>query len=264
MHGLGNDFLIFNEINESLLNPKFIRKISNRKTGIGCDLVVFVKDSLSNYCDIYAKFINSDGSVAETCGNALRCIGKEYFRIKKKNNLAIETETRIIDVEDYGNGDICVDMGEPKYDCNSIPLLSRISSNELEIDLEYLKKGYAVNVGNPHLIFFVDEVRIDPLVKNSKQIEKLGYFPEGVNVSVVQLIDENTIKIITHERGVGITEACGSGACASVCVAHKKKMVSEKVCVEMIGGKLNIELTNNNHILMIGKATKVFEGIIEA
>ena len=119
-------------------------------------------------------------------------------------------------------------MGEPKYDCNAIPLLSRISSNELEIDLEYLKKGYAVNVGNPHLIFFVDEVRIDPLVKNSKQIEKLGYFPEGVNVSVVQLIDENTIKIITHERGVGITEACGSGACASFVVAKKKKWYLKK------------------------------------
>ena len=100
-------------------------------------------------------------------------------------------------------------------------------------------------------MIFVDEVRIDPLVKNSKQIEKLGYFPEGVNVSVVQLIDENTIKIITHERGVGYNGGMRIWSmCKGVCVAHKK-MVSEKVCVEMIGGKLNIELTNNNHILMI-------------
>ena len=263
MHGLGNDFVIFNSTEKKLHDPKFIKKISDRKTGIGCDLVVITKNSDTEYCDIHAKFINSDGTTAEVCGNALRCLGKEFFKLKQKKHLVIETDKRLIDIEDYGNGNICVDMGKPKYDCNSIPLTSKNNNNTISFDLEYLKIGYALNVGNPHLIFFVEQLNKNLLEKNSQEIENLEFFPEGVNISIVKIINKQLVKIMTHERGVGVTHACGSAACASVLIAKEKDHVTDKVCVEMTGGKLNIEITSDNNVLMIGTAKKVFEGIMD-
>lgn len=263
MHGLGNDFVIFNSTEKKLHDPKFIKKISDRKTGIGCDLVVITRNSDKDYCDIYAKFINSDGTTAEVCGNALRCLGKHFFELKQKKNLVIETDTRLIDIEDYGNGNICVDMGKPKYDSNSIPLSSEDKNNTISLDLEYLKIGTALNVGNPHLVFFVNQLNKNLLEKNSKEIENLEFFPEGVNISIVQIINKQLVKIITHERGVGVTQACGSAACASVVIAREKDYVMDKVCVEMTGGKLNIEITSDKNVLMIGTAKKVYEGMID-
>ena len=263
MHGLGNDFVIFNSTEKKLHDPKFIKKISDRKTGIGCDLVVITRNSDTEYCDIYAKFINSDGTKAEVCGNALRCLGKEFFKLKQKKHLVIETDKRLIDIEDYGNGNICVDMGKPKYDCNSIPLSSENNNNTISFNLEYLKIGYALNVGNPHLVFFVEQLNKNLLEKNSKEIENLEFFPEGINISIVKIINKQLVKIMTHERGVGVTQACGSAACASVLIAKEKDHVTDKVCVEMTGGKLNIEITSDNNVLMIGTAKKVFEGIMD-
>ena len=263
MHGLGNDFVIFNSTEKKLHDPKFIKKISDRKTGIGCDLVVITRNSDTEYCDIYAKFINSDGTTAEVCGNALRCLGKEFFKLKQKKHLVIETDKRLIDIEDYGNGNICVDMGKPKYDCNSIPLSSENNKNTISFDLEYLKIGYALNIGNPHLVFFVEQLNKNLLEKNSKEIENLEFFPEGINISIVKIINKQLVKIMTHERGVGVTQACGSAACASVLIAKEKDYVTDKVCVEMTGGKLNIEITSDNNVLMIGTAKKVFEGIMD-
>jgi len=263
MHGLGNDFVIYNSKEDGLDDPKFIKQIADRKTGIGCDLVVITRDSDKEYCDIYAKFINSDGTTAEICGNALRCLGKELFKLKEKKQVVIETDKRLIDLEDYGNGNVCVDMGKPNYDCNSIPLSSKNNNNIIDFNLEYLKNGFALNIGNPHLIFFVNQLKKSLLEKDSKEIESLNFFPEGVNISVVKVINDRVLKIMTHERGVGVTQACGSAACASVIAAKEKKHVSDKVCVEMTGGKLNIEITNNNHVLMIGKAKKVYEGVMD-
>lgn len=263
MHGLGNDFVIFNSTEKKLHDPKFIKKISDRKTGIGCDLVVITKNSDTGYCDIYAKFINSDGTKAEVCGNALRCLGKEFFKSKQKKHLVVETEKRLIDIEDYGNGNICVDMGKPKFDCNSIPLSSEKNNNTINFDLEYLKIGYALNLGNPHLVFFAEHLNKNLLEKNSKEVENLKIFPEGVNISVVKIINKKLLKIMTHERGVGVTQACGSAACASVLIANEKNYVTDKVCVEMTGGKLNIEITSDNNVLMIGTAKKVFEGTMD-
>ena len=263
MHGLGNDFVIYNAREDGLDDPKFIKQIADRKTGIGCDLVVITRDSDKEYCDIYAKFINSDGTTAETCGNALRCLGKELFKSKEKKQLVIETDKGLIDIEDYGNGNVCVDMGRPNYDCSSIPLSSEDNNNIIDFNLEYLKIGFALNIGNPHLIFFVSQLKKSLLEKDSKEIESLNFFPEGVNISVVKVINDRALKIMTHERGVGVTQACGSAACASVLAAKEKKNVSDKVCVEMTGGKLNIEITNNNHVLMIGKAKKVYEGVMD-
>ncbi len=185
------------------------------------------------------------------------------FSIKKKKNLVIETDTRLIDLEDYGDGNICVDMGKARYDCIEIPMSSENNKNIIDFDLEYLKIGFALNIGNPHLVFIVEDLKNNLLVKNSKEIEKLDLFPKGVNISVVKVINDKSLKIMTHERGAGITKACGSGACASVLVAKKKNYVTDKVCVEMTGGKLNIEITDDQHVLMIGTAKKVYEGVID-
>ena len=154
-------------------------------------------------------------------------------------------------------------MGKPKFDCNSIPLSSEKNNNTINFDLEYLKIGYALNLGNPHLVFFAEHLKKNLLEKNSKEVENLKIFPEGVNISVVKIINKKLLKIMTHERGVGVTQACGSAACASVLIANEKNYVTDKVCVEMTGGKLNIEITSDNNVLMIGTAKKVFEGTMD-
>jgi diaminopimelate epimerase len=260
MHGLGNDFVIFYNEDKKLHDETFVRKISNRKTGIGCDLVAFVDDSKSKFSNLEVTFFNSDGSKANTCGNALRCIGKNYFDNNKVQNLVVDTDSGLIDIQDYGNGNISVDMGKPKFDCESIPISSKTGQNEAKINLSYLKGGIALNVGNPHLIFFVDKIDKRLLEKNSQEICKLNIFPDGVNISAVKIVDKSLIKVLTHERGVGITDACGSGACASFAVGNLLNYVQRKVCVEMKGGNLNIEFSKDKHIIMIGKAKKVFEG----
>ncbi len=262
MHGLGNDFVIFRNEFVEHYDEKFIKKISDRKTGVGCDLVAFVNDSKSKFADLEVKFYNSDGSKAKTCGNALRCIGKNYFEHNKVQNLVIETESGLVDIQDYGNGNISVDMGKPNFACDAIPVISKTGDNKININFSYLKEGTALSLGNPHLIFFVDKIDRIALEKDSQKVKKLNIFPDGVNISVAKIINSESLEVLTYERGVGITQACGSGACASFVVAKLLNHVQEKVCVEMKGGNLNIELSKDKHIIMVGKATKVFEGTL--
>ncbi len=262
-HGLGNDFVIFTELSYSKINTKLVKHICDRKTGVGCDLAVFLKTSDKNYVDIVLRFFNRDGSEAEICGNALRCIGKYYFEKFNKSNITVETHSGLIDVEKYNQDKIAVDLGKPKLEWEKIPLSFETDTMNLNLDFKYLKGGFAVNIGNPHLVFFVDVINEEKLEKDSKEILKKKIFPNGVNVSIVKLVSKNEINILTFERGVGITSACGSGAGAAVFASYKLNLCDKKVKVRMSGGDLNIEITGDEHILTIGDACLVFEGKIK-
>ncbi len=263
MHALGNDFVIILMEDEVQISKKIIENLSNREKGVGCDLVVFLQEKKDNFSDLKASFYNSDGSEAEVCGNALRCIGKYFFRKSKKKNIVVETISGLIDIEEESKDKIIVDLGTPKFGWKEIPLGHNVDNYNMEIKLDYLKGGFALNIGNPHLGFFVDELVEKRFVSNCKNLINDSLFPQGINVSAVKIISRNQISSMTFERGVGMTSACGTGACASVIASNKKNFCEKKVNVHMRGGNLDVEISNDNHIFMIGNAVEVFEGRID-
>ena len=260
MHGLGNDFVIIGPGEKIKITKKLIRNISNRKHGIGCDLVVVLDETKLDYTDLKANFYNSDGSSAEICGNALRCVGKLFFNQNKKSNLIVETDSKLIEIELENDGNVRVDMGIPKFDWKDIPLSKNLDSLNLGINFEYLQGGLTLNLGNPHLVFFSEVLDKKKIMIDSKKILLQSMFPEGVNISVVKVLSRNIIEVITLERGVGLTDACGSGACASAMASLLRKFVDPKTKVIMRGGDLDIEISPNNNISMLGGANFVFTG----
>ena len=261
-HGLGNDFVIFTKHSKLNISKKLVKFLSDRKKGVGCDLTVFLNKSENNYSDLVARFFNKDGSEAEVCGNALRCIGNYYFKKFNKKNVTVETNSGLIDVEKNINEKISVDLGKPKISWDKIPIKIDVDTQNLDFDFDYLKGGFAVNVGNPHVIFFVDNLNESELKKDSEKIIKTNFFPNGVNVSIVKVLSRSKVNILTYERGVGITDACGSGAGASVFASNKLNFCDKNVEVSMAGGNLFVEITRDEHILTIGEAKDVFVGQI--
>ncbi len=262
MHGLGNDFLIF-PWSEELPKKTIIKALSSRSKGVGCDLVVFLVKLEKNIANYKTHFFNHDGTRAEICGNAIRCIGKLHYEKFSSRNCLIETDTGLVDVEFNDDSTVSVDIGSPKFNWKDIPLIKKMDSFNLGFDFSYLKNGFALSLGNPHLIFVVDKIDKKKLIEESLKVRKSKIFPEGVNVSVVEILKKNEISILTNERGVGVTEACGTGACASVIATNKMQLVENKVSVNMPGGFLKVEITPNEHIFMTGDATKVYEGKID-
>ena len=261
-HGLGNDFVIFTEHSKLNISKKLVKFLSDRKKGVGCDLTVFLNKSENNYSDLVARFFNNDGSEAEVCGNALRCIGNYYFKKFNKKNVTVETNSGLIDVEKNISQKISVDLGKPNISWDKIPIKIDVDTQNLDFDFDYLKGGFAVNVGNPHVIFFGDYLDVSELKKDSEKIIKTNFFPSGVNVSIVKVLSRSKVNILTYERGAGITDACGSGAGASVFASNKLNFCDKNVEVSMAGGNLFVEITRDEHILTIGEAKDVFEGQI--
>ena len=261
-HGLGNDFVIFTKHSKLNISKKLVKFLSDRKKGVGCDLTVFLNKSENNYSDLVARFFNKDGSEAEVCGNALRCIGNYYFKKFNKKNVTVETNSGLIDVEKNISEKISVDLGKPNISWDKIPIKINVDTQNLDFDFDYLKGGFAVNVGNPHVIFFVDNLNESELKKDSEKIIKTNFFPNGVNVSIVKVLSRSKVNILTYERGVGITDACGSGAGASVFASNKLNFCDKNVEVSMAGGNLFVEITRDEHILTIGDAKDVFVGQI--
>ncbi len=261
MHGLGNDFVIIFSKNSNFSEEK-IKFLCDRKVGIGCDLLVILSESTEKISDYSAVFYNSDGTRAETCGNALRCIGKLHYERKAELNCLVETDSGLIDVEYIDDKNICVDLGIPKFNWKEIPLNHNIDNLDLGIKLDYLKGGFALNMGNPHLIFFVEKLDSKKLINDSKVIINGPLFPEGVNISSVKIESKETFSLNTFERGVGLTSACGTGASAGFVAAYKMDLINQKAVAIMKGGKLSVEIKNDNHILITGNAIKVYEGEI--
>jgi diaminopimelate epimerase len=259
MHGLGNDFLIF-PWSEELPQKKLIKALSSRSKGVGCDLVVFLVKLEKNIANYKTHFFNHDGTRAEICGNALRCIGKLHYERFNSKNCLIETDSGLIDIEFNDDYTVSVDIGSPKFDWKDVPLIREMDGSNLGFDFPYLKNGFALNIGNPHLVFVVDKIDKKKLAQDSLKVRNSKIFPEGVNINVVEILKKNEISILTSERGVGLTEACGTGACASVIATNRMQLVENKVSVNMPGGGLKVEITSDEHIFMTGGATKVFEG----
>ena len=271
--GNGNDFIIIdsrgNEIFNNFKSKDIfdIKKLCDRQFGIGGDGVIFIKESDGNN---FAKMIiyNSDGSEAQMCGNGIRCLVEYIHRSNKEtiNSSEYRIETKAgLKIAQYNDGEITVKMGKPILDTNKIPTTIDTKHNHLPSYLfkesNFEQQGYAVGMGNPHLIFFIKDINkislslLGPIFENNK------LFPEKTNVHFSQIIDRDNIKVRVWERGAGPTLACGTGACAVHVAAFKLGLCNSKTTINLPGGNLKIKWSRlDDEILMTGYAKKVFSG----
>ena len=268
MHGLGNDYVYMDAINQHIENESSLAKfVSNRHFGIGSDGLILI--CKSDVADFKMKMFNSDGSEAEMCGNGIRCVGKFIYdkKFTDKTTLSIETLAGIkileLNAKDGKVQTVKVDMGEPILEAKKIPVVS----NETPVRNLLLKaedkefRFTCVSMGNPHAITVVEKVDEFDVEKYGKVLEIDKAFPKKSNIEFIEIIDENNIKMRVWERGTGETLACGTGACASAVACNLNGLTKRNVNVELLGGKLEIEWNKeNNHIYMTGPAVTVFEG----
>jgi diaminopimelate epimerase len=254
MHGLGNDFVIVDARETPFeVTPALARAIADRRTGVGCDQLIVLEPSTS--ADLRMRIWNSDGGEVESCGNATRCV------VRLTGARRIDSDGGLLDGEDLG-AEVEVAIGEPRFGWDEIPLAFPAETNPLPMAWDELEHPVAVNVGNPHLVFFVPDARAVPLDELGPRIEHDPAFPERINVNVATVVGD-VIRLRTFERGAGETLACGTGACASAVAAIVTKQAQSPVTVVMTGGSLTISWAPGEPIRMRGTATHVFEGELD-
>jgi diaminopimelate epimerase len=248
MHGLGNDFVILDARRGAVaMDAARARAISDRQTGVGCDQVILLEPS--EVADLRMRIWNADGGEVEACGNATRCVVQ-----LEGGSATIETKGGILRGDAGG-----VDMGAPKFGWEEIPLAYAMDTAAMPVGWEELREPAAVNVGNPHVVFFVADADAMALAGLGPVIERDPLFPERVNVNVAS-IEDGAIRLRVWERGAGLTLACGTGACATAVVAIRRKLVESPVAVHLPGGTLTIAWDPGGTIRMNGPATHVFSG----
>jgi diaminopimelate epimerase len=251
MHGLGNDFVIVDARSEPLdMRPELARAIADRRTGVGCDQLILLEPSDS--ADLRMRIWNQDGGEVQSCGNATRCV----FALTGVSS--VETGGGLL----RGTSDetqVEVDMGQPRFGWDEIPLAYAMDTMSLPMAWDELAGPMALNVGNPHLVFFVDEPDAVPLDHLGPRIENDPAFPERINVNVVAVTADG-IRLRTFERGAGLTLACGTGACATAVAAIRSRRATSPVRVTMPGGSLSIAWEPGGSVFMRGGATHVFSG----
>jgi len=254
MHGLGNDFVVLDARAQTLppMNERLAAMLADRKTGIGCDQLILIEPS--ERADFRMRIFNADGSEVGACGNATRAVG-----LLHGGPARIETLAGIL-VATPVDGGIAVDMGEPRFDWDSIPLAYAMDTLRLPLAWDELDAPACVNVGNPHAVFFVPDCQAVDLQRLGPQIEHDRVFPERVNVNVATIRDRQTIALRVWERGVGETRPCGTGACATAIAAMRRGLADREVTVILAGGSLVIGWGTDNRITMTGPAVESFRG----
>ena len=268
MHGLGNDYVYIDAINQKIENESSLAKfVSNRHFGIGSDGLILI--CKSNVADFKMRMFNSDGSEAEMCGNGIRCVGKFVYDkgLTNKTTVKIETlagiKTLILNIKEGKVETARVDMGEPILEAEKIPVISKEQPvKNLVLEAEEKKfKFTCVSMGNPHAITIVDDTKKFDVEKYGRILEVDKAFPKKANIEFVQIADKENIKMRVWERGAGETLACGTGACATAVACNLNGLTDRKVNIELLGGTLNIEWNEtDNHIYMTGPAVTVFDG----
>jgi diaminopimelate epimerase len=254
MHGLGNDFVIIDARGESFeVSPELARAVADRRTGIGCDQLIVLEPGVS--ADLRMRIWNSDGGEVESCGNATRCV------VQLTGARSIDSAGGRLEGENLG-AEVEVAIGEPRFGWEEIPLAYPMDTAALPMAWDELEHPMALNVGNPHLVFFVPDAREVPLQELGPRIETDAAFPERINVNVATYVHDR-LKLRTFERGAGETLACGTGACASAVAAIVTKRAQSPVTVDMTGGSLIVDWAPGEPIRMRGSATHVFEGVLD-
>ena len=264
MHGLGNDFVVFDARENAL--PIFadtIRKLADRHFGIGCDTVVVIRPG-GAAADASLSFYNADGQESESCGNATRCVARLLMDERGLARVKLETRGGLVVCGDAGKGLVSVDMGEPELDWKKIPLASERDTTNFTLEIGSSSVPVsAASMGNPHCVMFVPDAASAPVTLLGPKIETLPLFPNRVNVEFAQVLDQGRIRMRVWERGVGVTLACGTGACATLVAAARRGLTGRKAELILDGGSLFIEWRDDNHVIMTGPGVTVFRGRVE-
>jgi diaminopimelate epimerase len=254
MHGLGNDFVIVDGREQSVtMTPGLARAIADRHLGVGCDQLILI--GKSDKADVSMRIWNHDGGEVESCGNAARCV------VALTHAKTIETPAGVIEGASDGD-EVEVTMRQPRFGWADIPISYAMDTTNLPLVWGELKHGFAVNVGNPHVVFFVDDPDTVDLETHGPSIENDPAFPDRINVHVASVRDDG-IHMRSWERGAGLTLACGTGACATAVAAIATKRVTSPVTVHMPGGKVTVSWAPGEELRMRGATTHVFEGDLD-
>jgi diaminopimelate epimerase len=265
MQGLGNDFVVFDGRTRSLsITPALAQRVADRHFGIGCDTVVLLLPGSAN-ADACLRFFNANGDEIEACGNATRCIGRLLMDERGLARVRLESKAGSLLCSDAGKGLVLVDMGAPRLDWQEIPMSEAKDTMQFQFDMETrVLTASAVSMGNPHCILFVGDAEKAPVAQIGPLIENHALFPKGVNVEFAQVLDKDRIRMRVWERGVGITLACGTGACATAVSAIRKGLVNRMVELILDGGSLMLEWRESDgHVLMTGPGVTSFTGEID-
>jgi diaminopimelate epimerase len=266
MHGLGNDFVIFDARNQTLaLDAAAARAIADRRFGVGCDQVIVIEPA-KNGADAFMRIYNSDGGEVESCGNAARCVARLLMDERQVDSVRLDTEGGALACTVSGD-QITVDMGAPKFGWRDIPLAREVDTRSFAIegfDEPELKVASAVNVGNPHCVLFVESADDAPVYGLGRRIENHPLFPERTNVEFVSVLAPNRLRMRVWERGVGVTLACGTGACATIAAAQRRGFCGEVCDVVLDGGTLHLEWAGEGKpIFMTGPSALSYRGEID-
>ena len=268
MHGLGNDFVVFNAVDQPLqLSAEQCRFIGDRHFGVGCDQILLVEQSRDRSCDFHYRIFNADGSEVEQCGNGARCFARfvREHGLSDKERIDVGTAAGRISLYLEDNGQVRVNMGVPQLEPSRIPFQAetRADSYPIQVGQRPLNIG-AVSMGNPHAVLRVAQVDQAPVAQLGPLIENHPRFPQRVNAGFMEVVSRSHIKLRVYERGAGETLACGSGACAAVVAGQLQGLLAQQVRVSLTGGDLMIKWQGEDQaVWMSGPAVSVFEGRIE-
>jgi len=265
MHGLGNDFVVFDARDTALsLTPEQAKAVADRHFGIGCDTIAIMRPGGAD-ADAHVQFINADGSDSDACLNATRCVARLLMDERGLARVKLSTKGGMLTCSDAGKGSVLVDMGPPRLDWTEVPLASQVDTLNFPLDVGGTTVPVsALSMGNPHCVLFVPDAEKAPLTQLGPKIETLPFFPKRTNVEFAQVLDKEHIRMRVWERGVGVTLACGTGACATAVAAMRRGLTGRKVEVRLDGGSLIIEWREEDgHVLMTGPTAMPFRGRLE-
>ena len=265
MHGLGNDFVIVDGRRDAVaLSPAQIVAIGDRHRGVGFDQLIILSSARSDLADVWMVIYNPDGSESGACGNATRCVAWLLMQENGRDQVIIETRAGLLDAERRGPLSVAVDMGPARLDWRDIPLSQPLDTLHLGIGAGPVQDPVAVNMGNPHAVFFVDDVGAMDLAAIGPGLEHHALFPERCNIEIAQILASDRIRMRVWERGAGITQACGTGACATLVAAARRGLTGRAASVELDGGVLHIEWLPDGHVLMTGPVAVAFRGDLDS
>ncbi len=268
MHGLGNDFMVIDQISHPVeLTPAQIRQLGNRQRGVGFDQLLIIAPPTRPDADFSYRIFNADGSEVEHCGNGARCFARYVLArgLAARSPIRVQTRNRLLELHADDHAQVSVDMGEPDFAPAALPFNadSPQPSYQLVVGQHGTAEFQAVSMGNPHIVLSVADVDTAPVHTLGPMLCTHAAFPQGVNVGFMQILDRDTIRLRVFERGAGETEACGTGACAAVVCGIQAGRLNHCVRVLLTGGELIIEWAGDGKpVIMTGPATTVFEGTV--
>ena len=264
MHGLGNDFVILDaRQREIALGAERVRAIARRRTGIGCDQLIVLREPADGAADAAFTIHNADGGEAEACGNAARCVAWMAMEESGRDAALLETPAGRLTARRAGPLAVTVDMGEPRFDWRDIPLASAVDTLHLPLSRGPLADPAAISMGNPHAVFFVDDADSVDLAALGPSLEHDPLFPERANIGVAERRGEDRMRLRVWERGAGLTMACGTGACAALVAAHRRGLAGRGATMELDGGPLQIAWGEDNRVTMTGPVAVSFRGTMD-